>query len=117
MTCFVLDFHSCCIHAWHLLMDLFVPFLTAMLFYQEQPKPTLFFRGQGTKMSLAERAQYDKDIHVLYQTNAWQDNETQMKYAEGVLLPYMQQRREDWQKARGTGLEAPYGIMLQDNFC
>ena len=56
------------------------------------------FRGQGIRISLAERAQYDKDIHVLYQTNVWQDNETQMKYAEEVLLPYMQQRIEDWNK-------------------
>ena len=80
-------------------------------------------------MLLAERNQYDKDVSALYQKkNAWQDNETQMKYAKEFLLPYMEQRREDCKNKTHVGKlqggavwddgaeeEAPYGTMEQDN--
>ena len=75
----------------------------------------MMFRGSGLRIALAEQAQYDPDVVVLYQVNGWQDSETQMKYAEKCTQPYMVKKRQDWLATYGAGHEAPYGIMTQDN--
>ena len=87
----------------------------------------MIFRGTGEIIALAEKAQYDSDVFVIYQRNGWQYRETQMKYVEECLQPYMKKKREDWQNYHVGKLqegavcddcaeeEAPYGIMVQDN--
>ena len=77
----------------------------------------MIFRGSGQRIALAEQAQYDPDVVVLYQVNGWQDSETQMKWSEKCMQPYMVKKRQDWLATYGPWhfTPAPYGIMTQDN--
>ena len=75
----------------------------------------MIFRGLGQRIALAEQAQYDPDVVVLYQINGWQDQPTQMSYAEKCTQPYMKKKREAYLASHPGENEAPYGIMLQDN--
>ena len=75
----------------------------------------MIFRGSGQIISLAEKAEYDSDVIVLWQIHGWQNSPTQMQFGEACLREHMKKKREDWQKEHGEGREAPYGIMVQDN--
>ena len=83
---------------------------------EDQPAPAIIFRGTGQRVSHFERANWDEDVVVLFQKNAWQDGPTQMDWAERVMVPHMRRRRATWSTHHGVPIEeAPYGLMIQDN--
>ena len=78
--------------------------------------PALIFRAAtGERIALAEQAQYDPDVVVLYQINGWQDEPTQMSYAEKCAQPYMMKKRQAYLAAHPGEVHAPYAIVVQDN--
>lgn len=46
----------------------------------------VIFKGQGQRISQAERAQYDEDVHVLFQPKAWMDREALDKWTTEYVL-------------------------------
>ena len=49
-------------------------------------KPALIFRGKGN-VSTEEKEKYDKKVDVYFQQNAWMDEDTNMKWVQGTLIP------------------------------
>ena len=54
----------------------------------EQPPLTLIFRGKGNVSEL-EIAQYDDRVRYLFQSCAWMDRDTNLKWVNQVLSPYL----------------------------
>ena len=57
-----------------------------------QPKITIIFRGADAKYYAAERAEYDKRVHILYQKKAWADRPTSEAWVRKVLHPHLEAR-------------------------
>lgn len=55
----------------------------------KQPKLTIIFKGQGLKISTAERKAWDPRVHVMFQQKAWVDRATAMRWADEVMAPYV----------------------------
>lgn len=54
---------------------------------KQQPKPALIFRGQGLRISSAEKAAYDSRVDVYWQPKAWADTKFTVAYVERTLAP------------------------------
>lgn len=50
-----------------------------------QPKPAVIFRGTGQRITGAERAAYDPDVHVYFQPKAWADTNFCVQWARRSL--------------------------------
>ena len=53
-----------------------------------QPPLTVIFRGQGN-VSETEKMQYDPRVKVLWQSKAWMDRKTNLKWVSTVLADYL----------------------------
>lgn len=49
-------------------------------------KPAIVFRGKGNVFS-AEKAQYDQDVDVYFQSSAWMDTQLNQKWVRRTLIP------------------------------
>lgn len=48
-------------------------------------RPTVIFRGLGRRISKDETMAYDKDVHVMFQTNAWADTKISKDWVKQSL--------------------------------
>jgi hypothetical protein len=48
-------------------------------------RPTVIFRGLGKRISKDETMAYDKDVHVMFQTNAWADTKISKDWVKQSL--------------------------------
>ena len=53
---------------------------------EQNVKPALIFRGKG-RVAMAEKGKYDKRVDVYFQQNAWMDEEINMQWVQGTLIP------------------------------
>ena len=53
---------------------------------EKNVKPALIFRGKG-RVAMAEKGKYDKRVDVYFQQNAWMDEEINMQWVQGTLIP------------------------------
>ena len=53
---------------------------------KQNVKPALIFRGKE-HVSTEEKEKYDKKVDVYFQQNAWMDEDTNMKWVQGTLIP------------------------------
>ena len=53
---------------------------------EQNVKPALIFRGKG-RVAMAEKGKYDKGVDVYFQQNAWMDEEINMQWVQGTLIP------------------------------
>ena len=49
-------------------------------------KPALIFRGKG-RVATEEKEKYDKRVDVYFQQNARMDEEINMQWVQGTLIP------------------------------
>ena len=53
---------------------------------EQNVEPALIFRGKG-RVAMAEKGKYDKRVDVYFQQNAWMDEEINMQWVQGTLIP------------------------------
>ena len=53
---------------------------------EQNVKPALIFRGKG-RVATEEKEKYDKRVDVYFQQNAWMDEEINMQWVQGTLIP------------------------------
>jgi hypothetical protein len=51
-----------------------------------QPQACVIFRGKGLRIKASEKAAYAPEIDVLFQTNAWVDRPTGVKWSNTSWL-------------------------------
>lgn len=76
----------------------------------KQPRPTIIFRGTGTRVSQAEKDAYHEDVDVLYQPKAWVDRPTAISWVE---KSYSSLIKAD--EAAGVIRDGDEYLLLQDN--
>ena len=54
----------------------------------EQCPPAVIFPGTGARISKAEKAQWDPDVHVMFQKKAWADTAICKQWLLEVFLPH-----------------------------
>ena len=59
----------------------------------EQPKLTIIFRGQGKCFSENEKSEWQKDINVYFQLNAWLDQNAYKNWCYETLLPFVREQK------------------------
>ena len=57
-------------------------------------KPALIFRGKG-RVTTEEKEKYDKRVDVYFQQNAWMDEEINMQWVQGTLIPIIGNDKEE----------------------
>ena len=57
-------------------------------------KPALIFRGKG-RVATEEKEKYDKRVDVYFQQNAWMDEEINLQWVQGTLIPGIGNDKEE----------------------
>ena len=61
---------------------------------EQNVKPALIFRGKG-RVATEEKEKYDKGVDVYFQQNAWMDEEINMQWVQGTLIPIIGNDKEE----------------------
>ena len=65
----------------------------------KQPRATVIFRGQGKRLSQAERDLWDKRVHVTFQPKAWADRQWCMEWGASEFARIVDEFVEKGQRA------------------
>ena len=57
-------------------------------------KPALIFRGKG-RVATEEKEKYDKRVDVYFQQDVWMDEEMNMQWVQGTLIPIIGNDKEE----------------------
>ena len=57
-------------------------------------KPALIFRGKG-RVATKEKEKYDKRVDVYFQQDVWMDEEINMQWVQGTLIPIIGNDKEE----------------------
>ena len=57
-------------------------------------KPALIFRGKG-RVATEEKEKYDKRVDVYFQQDVWMDEEINMQWVQGTLIPIIGNDKEE----------------------
>ena len=72
-------------------------------------KPALIFKGH---VSTEEKEKYDKKVDVYFQQNSWMDEDTNMKWVQGTLIPGVGQNDQ----GEKFCLQTTWGFSRVNNF-
>ena len=61
---------------------------------EQNVKPALIFRRKG-RMANEEKEKYDKRVDAYFQQNAWMDEEINMQWVQGTLIPGIGNDKEE----------------------
>ena len=61
---------------------------------EQNVKPALIFRGKG-RVATEEKEKYDKRVDVYFQQNAWMDEEINLQWVQGTLIPGIGNDKEE----------------------
>ena len=61
---------------------------------EQNVKPDLIFRGKG-RVATEEKEKYHKRVDVYFQQNAWMDEEINMQWVQGTLIPIIGNDKEE----------------------
>ena len=56
--------------------------------------PALIFRGKG-RVATEEKEKYDKRVDVYFQQDVWMDEEINMQWVQGTLIPIIGNDKEE----------------------
>ena len=61
---------------------------------EQNVKPAFIFRGKG-RVATEEKEKYDKKVDVYFQQNAWMDEEINLQWVQGTLIPGIGNDKEE----------------------
>ena len=61
---------------------------------EQNVKPALIFRGKG-RVATEENEKYDKRVDVYFQQDVWMDEEINMQWVQGTLIPIIGNDKEE----------------------
>ena len=61
---------------------------------EQNVKPALIFRGKG-RVATEEKEKYDKRVDVYFQQNAWMEEEINMQWVQGTLIPEIEKDKQE----------------------
>ena len=69
--------------------------------FAEQPRPEICFRGQGKRLTLWEKNNWDPNCIVVFQPKAWYDRANCVRFAESSMAEYTAEARAAGRRSCG----------------